>query len=294
MDHSIKIIEEAYKAMYAIITEELHPELKSILDSDTISPDRKNLEIAKKSRKLIESGQSTGLESDKPKKGSSRAYYAHSEPKTITLDGKETQVRTGLKIAFSGELDKHHGEESLLGMDQNNIESDHYLNSNYGIIGKNSDGTHKTNQWGVLAPVFEAHHENHYLECGHCSKLTSEDLSEATKTPEFPKGLKHKEIQEAMIYQHRMAHGRSNPNTSGYSDEHLEKVSDHPWVSNAIDMMHNSGMNPMDLDNRNMGTFTHPVTGKKHLAILDWGFSSDIEKKYAKARAVMYKKKRPY
>jgi tRNA A-37 threonylcarbamoyl transferase component Bud32 len=86
-----------------------------------------------------------------------------------------------------------------------------------------------------------------------------------------------------MMHEHNSAHG-SHRGNSKYTEEHLEKVKTHPWVEHAIDMMHNTGMHPGDLNKRNMGIYTHPVTGKKHLAIIDYGYSREIANKYTKAR----------
>lgn len=289
-------IQDAYKNMYAgnnIISEEIHKDIQSIMDSDKHVNGKLNA-VVKKTRELIKAGHETGLESDKPKKGSSRAVFFPKDNKEISVDGHKTSSPTAVKIAFAGVLDKHHGEKSLLGEDQNALESDHFVNRTYGILGHKSGGAdheyesshHESG--GVLAPVFGTHEDHHHLEMGRVTKLNAKDTAEATKTKEFPRGLKHDEIHDAMIHEHASAHGSFRP-FSKHSEEHLEHVKNHPWVEHAIDMMHATGMHPADLNTGNMGIYHHPITGKKHLAIIDYGFSNDISKKYTKARQNQFK-----
>lgn len=286
-------IAEAYVGMYQELTEELHKNLQSILDDENIQPRNKLSSVSREAKRLLNAGEDTGLEDSKPKKGSSRAVFFPKEPKKITVDGQETSAPTAVKVAFSGELDKHHGEDTTLGEDQNRKEGDYYLNKSYGILNHDSDTGHykssNLDSGGVLAPVFETHQADHHLEMGRVSKYNAKDVAEATKTPDFPKGLTHKEIKTCMEKEHADANGGRSYNM-GFSDEHLEKVRQHPWVSDAIDMMHDSGMHPGDLDARNMGIYTHPITGKKHVAIIDWGYDNDIAKKYATARKNKFKR----
>jgi hypothetical protein len=286
-------IQEAYTKMYAsniIISEEVHKDIQSIMDDSNVPVSSKLSKVTSKVKSLIAGGHDTGLESDKPKNGSSRAVFFPKEHKEISVDGKKTKTPTAVKIAFHGTLDKHHGEDTSLGQDQNEKESDHYINSNYGILREDS---HRKGEYhssdhesgGVLAPVFSTHPDHHYLEMGKVDKPDSKSISEATKTKEFPKGLKHDEIQDAMMHEHAQAHGQKH--YSKYSEDHLDHVKEHPWVDHAISMMHASSMHPGDLRKANMGIYTHPVTGKKHLAIIDYGYSNEIAKKYSNARRKM-------
>lgn len=294
MTTEIKNIQNAYIAMYGkneILSEAVHEAIQSIMDSDNIPASNKLAAISKKAKELISSGTDTGLESDKPKKGSSRAVFFPREHKEITVDGVKTKTPTAVKIAFPGKLDKYHGEDTTLGEDQNAAESDHHINNTYGVLRKTGQNEYTTNEHPILAPVLSTHSEHHYLEMGKVEKYNSKDLAEATKNKEFPKGLKHDEITTAMRYHHDQAHGQ-RPMLNGYDDDHLEKVSDHPWVSKAISMMHDSGMHPGDLRPANMGIYTHPVTGKKHPVVIDYGFSNQIAQKYNKARVTSAKQKR--
>lgn len=290
------LIQEAYENMYGksvILTEAVHAAIQSIMDSSDIHPREKLNTVAKKVRELIKSGEETGLESDKPKKGSSRAVFFPTEHKELTIDGVKTSSPTAVKIAFPGVLDKFHSEPTIMGEDQNAIEADNYINKQYGILSRNNvTGEYKTNQDGILAPVFSTHPENHHLEMGRVEKFNTKDFTEATKHPDYPKGIKPTEFKEALEYQHNMAHGQKHYSEHNYSDAHLEHISNHPLVQNAIDMMHDTGMHPGDVSPRNMGIYVHPVTGKRHPAIIDWGFSNRIAKKYTEARKNMYSKNR--
>jgi hypothetical protein len=289
MTTEIRNIQEAYIAMYGkseILTEKVHEHIQEIMDSDKIHTNNKLSAVSKKAKELIKSGADTGLESDKPKLGSSRAVFFPKDHKEITCDGVKAKTHTAVKIAFPGVLDKHHGEDTTLGQDQNEKESDHYVNNTYGILHKHShkdeyhSSTHESG--GVLAPVFSTHDEHHHLEMGRVKPADSKGIADATKHKDFPKGLKHDEIFDAMGHEHAMAHGQSH--YSKHSVDHLDHVKSHPWVEHAISMMHDSGMHPGDLRKANMGIYHHPVTGKPHLAIIDYGFGNDIAKKYHKAR----------
>jgi hypothetical protein len=283
-----KTVSEAYLAMYQVITEELHPDIKSILDSESIPSHQVFKTVSKKLSVLGKTGQDSGIEEGSPKKGSSRAVYFPKDHKDITVDGVKTKTPTAIKIAFEGQLDKHHGEDTLLGQDQNHLESDHHINNTYGVLGHHN-GEIRTNHDGVLAPVFETHPEGHHLEMGRVEKYNAKDLANHTKNEDFPKGLKHDQIVDSLKHEHSMAHG--NRSHSIEPKDH-DKITEHPFVSNMISMMHDSGMHPGDLSPRNMGIYVHPVTGHRHPVIIDYGFSNDIAKKYHKARMNISKSQR--
>ena len=288
MNSDLITIQEAYTAMYStsqLLTEKVHQEIQDVMDDATISSKNKLTSITKKAKQLIKAGTDTGLESDKPKLGSSRAVFFPKDHKEIAVDGQRTKTPTAVKIAFPGKLDRYHGEDTTLGEDQNALESDHHINRHYGILHEHSPDQYRSSSHesgGVLAPVFSTHPEHHHLEMGRVEPATAAGIKDATKHKNFPKGLTHADIYDAMNHEHASAHGQRTYSNS--SDEHLEKVKEHPWVEHAISLMHDSDMHPGDLNKRNLGIYTHPVTGKKHLAIIDYGFSNEIAKKYTKAR----------
>ena len=276
---------EAYLGMYAqnILIEAIHPDIQAHLDSDTPAK-WKYKNVASAISKLNRVGQDTGLEDSKPKKGSSRAVYFPKEERKIVVDGHETSSPTAVKIAFEGQLDKHHGEDTLLGEDQNRLEADHFIRDNHSVFSQNHDGSFHTNKRGVLAPVFDSHPEGHHLEMGRVEPYNAKDLANYTKNDDFPKGLTHKHITEALTREHEYAHGTGHRTYTDKENETHDKVMGHPYVEAMVDMMHNSGMHPGDLNPRNMGIYVHPVTKVRHPVIIDYGFSNDIARKYTKAR----------
>lgn len=270
------------------ISEELHHELQSILDEPTHDSNSKFAtnkfnKFSKKVRDLSKSGQDTGLQDGKPKKGSSRAVFFPRDPKSITIDGVKTQQPTAVKIAIHGNLDKHTGHHMLLGELQNEAEGDHYLHQQHGILHEVSPGVYKHNPNGVLIPKLGEHPENHWLESAKAEKLSGSKFTALTKTASHPKGLKFNEFKQALVDSHREAHGQP---TSG---QDLEHVRSHPLYQHVEDYMHESGMHPDDLDASNMGVYKHPVTGKEQVGITDAGFTNEIAKLYSKARRNKYR-----
>lgn len=241
-------------------------------------------------RRMIKNGEDTGLESDKPKKGSSRAVFFPKEPKNITIDGQPAQVHSVVKVAFPGALDAHTGDESLLGEHQNRLESDGYLNRNYGVLHEDpyKPGHFNYNEEGILPPHFGEHPDHHWLEMGKVSKLTAKDFKEATKTPEFPKGITHKDFFSAINKHWDEAHGQKSYHTA--SDEIME----HPLVNQFSNMSGDADIHPADFRPSNLGIWTHPITGKKHVVASDYGFSGDVAKLYQKGRENLLKKNRRY
>lgn len=268
-----------YEYGLPILSEAIHSEIQGILDSQQIPPSDKLSLVTQNARNLIKQGQDTGLDSDKPKKGSSRAVFFPSEHKKIILDGQETYVPTAVKIAFPGILDKHTGSRMLLGEHQNMIEG-HVDNSGFhSVLRKVGQNEYVTNHDGVLAPIFSAHPDGHYLEMGRCEKYMASDVRNHTKKDGFKAGLSHQQIQNHMLIEHHAAHGASY----GQSDLN-DAISNHPHVESMVNMMHDYSMHPADLRTPNMGTWVHPHTGHRYPVVIDYGFSNEIAKLYRNAR----------
>lgn len=274
---------------HPIISEELHREIKNILDSQTIEPRNKLNSITKTARRLLTAGEDTGFEDSKPKKGSSRAVFFPSEPKSIQLDGKQVKIKTAVKIAFPGMLDRFTGDNMLLGEHQNQVESDPDVSGTYGIITEKTPGVFETNENGVLVPTFGAHPEYHHVEVGRIEKYNSDDLRKYTKNKDFKRGLSHNEIYHALNHLHQESHGKSWY-LGNMSRDHIEDVLNHEHVRNLAAMMFDSGMHPADLRPGNMGIFTHPTTKVRHPVIADYGFTNHIANLYHKARMNQFKK----
>lgn len=285
-----------YEFGLPILSEEIHHIIKDILDSSATPVDGKLSMITREARKLIANGQSTGFENDKPLKGSSRAVFFPTDHKPIELDGQRIHVPTAVKIAFPGQLDKYTGHHQLLGEMQNYNES----TTDYAVIRPihghtniHVPGNHpkfETNPDGVTAPILSTHPDHHYLEMGRADKFNAKDLREYTKHPDFKKGLSHQEIKKAMEYHHDMANGQQMSYYQDRDSELHEHISDHPHTTNMLNAMHDMGMHPADLTPRNMGIWTHPLTGVRHPVMIDYGFSTEIGKLYHKARMAIPRK----
>lgn len=281
-----------------VLSEALHASIHDALYREEprynqkMNIDRNN-KVTKIAKKLIANGEDSGLESDKPKKGSSRAVYFPKEKQKINLDGHDVETPSALKIAFPGQLDKHTGDDQLLGEQQNQVESDHFANDNYGVIRKD----HETGKWhtkddGFLPPHFGHHDDHHWLEMGRVDKLTTKGFKEATKHPDYPKGITHQEFYDAVNQYHDQAHGRSS--YSSTPKERINEIQDHPLISGVTDFCGNTDNHPADMNKGNMGLWTHPVTGKKHVVLSDFGASKNILKSYQRARVNLSKTHRGY
>lgn len=271
-----------------VISEEIHQSIKNVLDSDNIAPQHKLKHISSAIRNAIKRGETTGLHDAKPKKGSSRAVFFPSEPTKIHLDGKEAHIHTALKVAFPGTLDKYNKSGSLLGEHQNMVEGEHWKNRDYGIIshvGEDHEGVKKyetNHEHGVLAPMLHAHEEGHHIHFGKIEPIKAGDFKELTKTPEHPKGITHQELYDNLNHHYTQAHGQRH--YSQTSEKRIEEIDDHPLVSKMQDFMFNTDTHPADMNKRNMGIWTHPHTGERHIVVSDYGFNGDVAKHYHNAR----------
>lgn len=275
-----------------ILSEAIHKQIQEVMDAET-NPKQKLNAVTRTARDLIKNGQDTGLESDKPKKGSSRAVFFPKEHKEIELDHQKVKTPSVVKIAFPGTLDRYNHSGKLLGEHQNEVESDHFTNNHYGIICESQPGKFHTNtETGILPPHFGHHEEHHHLEMGRVEKVTAKGFKEATKTPDFPSGITHKEFYDAVNHNHAQAHGKTH--YSSFSHEKLEKLQDHPLVANVNDFVGTTDNHPADMDKRNMGLWHHPITGKKHVVLSDFGYSNNVQREYNAARKNWDKERRGY
>lgn len=283
-------MEHIYREYFGMpITEaEIHPEVMDAVNRDG----HKHYRFANLTatvRKLAKKGQSTGLSDDKPKKGSSRAVYFPEEAHPAKIDGQETKIPHVLKVAFSGTLDKHlPNDHPLLGQMQNQHEIDH--SHHYSVLQPVGKDDFKTNPEGFLPPLIDHHADGHWAQVGKIDKLDSKTFKEATKTADFPKGITHKDFYHTVNHEWEQSNGRRH--YSPLSEEHMEKIADHPLVRRAINFCIDTDTHPGDFAVRNMGVWHHPVTGEKHIVAADAGFSRDVAKAYNNARENMRKKNR--
>lgn len=269
------------------IEEELSADLRSVIDSEQLPVHAKHTSMARVFRTLLKRGSPTGLSDEKPKKGSSRAVYFPSEADDINIDGHATKMHSVLKIAYPGKLDKYNDSGSLFGEHQNLAEGDQYLQNTHGMLRKDHDGKYTTNPDGILAPVVHSHDEGHYLQMGKIDPIKAGDFREFTKTKDFPKGISHDEFYDACNHEHAECNGRTH--YGKYSSEQSERVKSHPLVSHAISFMLDHGAHPGDFVKGNMGVWTHPVAGTKHIVLSDYGYSNTLATQYSRARLKMFR-----
>ena len=278
------VISEGVLALF----EDLHPDLKSVLDNESYPAAHKITMFTKKTRQMIKNGEDTGLEEDKPKKGSSRAVWFPKTPKNIVIDGTPTNVHTAVKVAFKGQLDAFTGDKKLLGEQQNEVEADQ-SNHHYSILrpSEHTPGEYETNEHGILASVLDSHSEGHWTEMVKASKFDHSKFKEATKTEEMPKGMTFKDFSAAVLHEHELSKGLSGDYLVKHmSEEHHQAVLDHPFTQSVLNYCYDTGTHPEDIARapRNWGIFTHPITGKHHPVIVDYGYNHDTHKAYQKAR----------
>jgi hypothetical protein len=108
--------------------------------------------------------------------------------------------------------------------------------------------------------------------------IKESDFKRLTKTPEFPKGISHTEFQTALINEHNLARGKR----AVFDVD--EKVHDHPLVEQFKNYIFDTGSHPNDYDKRNMGIFKHPITGKEHIVLRDFGADDNVLKQYGTLR----------
>lgn len=262
------------------LSEDVHSEISDVLDGQYPAKNKLNL-ITKKVRQLISKGVDTGLESDKPKRGSSRAVYFPKDKKPITIDGIKTTIPTAIKIAFHGALDNDTGSDRLLGEHQNEHETDG-MHQFHAIIRNIHDRGYATNLDGVVAPVMSHHPDSHWLEMPRTPDLTKSKFKELTKTKDMPKGMDFDRFSNVIMNDHDLSLGK-RPRYS--EDKDHDAYMEHPLTNNVLHFSANTDTHPGDITTiHNWGVFTHPVTGKEYPVIRDYGYNSNVAKLYHKAR----------
>lgn len=289
----------SYGSQSEILNEELHPELQHIINRESDTPGTKLNEISKKIRSLKVTGQDTGLEDDKPKKGSSRAVFFPRDHHPVTLDGIQTKLPTAVKIGYPSTIENYKTgvnphTDDLLGHMQNRVENDWALQKRHGVMTQNDDGTWTHNPEGIVPPIIDAHPEGHWLHVGKVSKMNAKDFKESTKTPEFPKGITHTEFHDTIQNMWTQAHGGEGYHYAKTSQDRMRDLEQHPFVNSAKEMVLDHDIHPADFVTGNMGIWEHPVTGKKQPVIIDYGFSKDIAKRYSDLRTKLWHWNRKY
>jgi hypothetical protein len=274
-----------------VLVEEVHPQIEAAAQG-AYTPSRL-ANVSKTIRNLLKTGADTGLQDSKPKKGSSRAVYFPTEPANVTIDGTQTTIPHVMKVAFHGALDSHtpdKTEHGLLGESQNRHEVG--ASNDYATLKKNPDGSFRHNPEGFLPPLLSSSDKHEYISVGRVEPLKSGDFRSLTKNEEFPKGISHQEFFDAVNKHWQESNGQRH--YSSISEEKLEHVSEHPLVNRAIDFSLGTDTHPGDFNKRNLGVWTHPVTGEKQIVASDAGFSRFVAQRYQNARKNQMRKQRGY
>lgn len=269
-----------------LIVENLHPELRDIVSSPNESRVSKQSRIAKKIKDLTDRGESTGIEGNMPK-GSSRAYLKHKEKTPVSIDGRETTMETGTKVAIRGNLDKHHDKslhEGLsLGALQNKVEHDDWFTNKHRVLVDRDRGGFKTNEDGIFPPLLDKHENHEWSHVGHARDIKAGEFRKLTKNDTHPSGISHKDFVSALIRSYNRQSGR-HWSGSPEEEKHMHHVSEHPLVDSFITYHSNTGSPPHDYQQlKNLGIWKHPITNKEYIVARDHGFDSTTQKAYGEA-----------
>ncbi len=263
----------------SMLTEELHSDIKNILAKPFRGNPNRVHELANTIRSLAEAGIPSGVTDDKPKRGSSRAVFFMSEPHEAFIDGEKAQIPHVLKTAFKGDLDNYIKPNTpILGQ----LQSMHEIESakTHGILLKDSNGNFTTNPDGFLPPVTDHGPHGSWMTVGKIDPLDSGTFRDLTKTPDYKKGITQKLFLQALTTHYDLASGLLRSTTPEIDDLIL-----HPLVNKALRFCAKTKTDPYDFERRNLGIWTHPVTGEKHIVASDAGYSHDVAMAYMMARA---------
>lgn len=271
------------------VIEDIHPRLQAVAGKLNKYSKDGNTTFHQEIKSVQKSGEDTGLD-DKTGSGSSRNFYGHREPHKITLDDKEANVNVGTKFAKRFDLDRHtglkddDGKPRTLGNLQNENEVD--ASRHYGLFHKNQDGSYKTNEHGVIAPVLDHHDKFEHTTSIKADKFSTKKFQETTKTKSHPKGLPFKHFQGALMREHDRENGREYSASMYGAKSHidLDDALEHPITQKFNRARQDLDLHPADIAPRNMGHITHPHTGEVHHVLVDAGATKDAIKLYQKAR----------
>lgn len=272
-----------------IIMEALHPELHDIVTMGTSQKNKKTL-LANKIKELSERGEKTGIEGNMPA-GSSRAYMRHADPYHAVVDGENTKMITGTKVAITGPYDHFykktkHYEGLSLGQLQNEAENgDHFSNEHYRTLTHRGGNTFESNENGIFPPLIEHDEENHnWSHLGHAANVSQSQFRQHTQCETHPLGIKHEDFCSALERAWNQDHGRYHK-LSNQRERELDHVERHPLVEKFLDHQRMFSAPPHDYRQiGNMGLWEHPNTGKLHIVARDSGFNAHVQDAYKAAR----------
>jgi hypothetical protein len=200
-----------------------------------------------------------GLEKDQqPRKGSSRAVLYAKNDHVAKVDGKVVSMKGIVKMAH----DDHH--DIKVGQDQNRVEASVAIQKHATLV-RDKKGGFKTNKNGVVPPVFK-HGNNHtFIHAGHAEDTSYDEIQHLTKTADHPNGLSLGQLDSA-----------SHPTRQSYRKS--DPIYKHPLVKKLKKFRKETGVS--DFHSGNIGVWTHPHTGEKHLVIRDAGFNQSVANKH--------------
>lgn len=191
-------------------------------------------------------------------------------------------------------MDKYTKHPYLLGEEQNAIEGRKDIHENHSILSpdkERGEGHYKYNPNGVTTPVFGSGDKSSWLEMGKVDKMTKGKFKELTKTESHPKGINFDHFTNALLDDYRTSHGQESFYDTDEQKDH-ETLRSHPLYQNTENFIHHSDNHPADLSLRNYGIWKHPVTGKEHPVITDYGYSTQISKLYSRARQERFQREK--
>lgn len=252
-----------------LLAEALTREIKDFLDSD--------LKLSDKHEGINYYGASL------KGRGSSRNYYKFDTPKKISLDGEPISVEHGVKIPIISNLDHYHSNE-IFGKQQNKNESLTAFNSHRTLIKNGKE--YKTNENGVLAPVFSSHPEGKWIEMAHVEPIENKNYNEE-KTKEinqrFKNSIQNKDFPDITwndIHGSLKRLEQTKHNNNVLDDNDKKILDKHPVAKGLSKLIGNTSISAYDLTRDNIGLWKHPKTKKDHVVVLDYGASRKLLSDY--------------
>lgn len=258
------------------LIEEIHQDLQAVLDRDDGN-------IHSDFIKTLHSIRDSGIE-NKMKRGSSRLVFFPKDHHSITVDGNQVKIPSVIKIAYKSEFDKHLNSDTTLGQEQNKAES-HFLNRKRFSILSNDKGELKTNENGIFAPVLKTSKNHSWLEMARTEPVDESKFQELTKTETHPNGITHKQMYDVVNNEYKKKTQNKNlPNPTGMNSEQYQHILKHPLIKKLLNVSIEAKSHPSDFRIANFGEFTHPVTGHKQLALIDYGYNDKVSDLYVDSR----------
>lgn len=214
--------------------------------------------------------------------GSSRHYWEMPNKHEINLDGKNTEIKHGLKLAVKSHLDDYHNN-TMFGKQQNKEESDKKFDD-FRVLKKEGNG-YKTNHHGVLTPILDHDKDGKWMHVGHVTPYGADPEGfEKTIADSTPKDFigKKPDVDDIIIAvrDHEDKHSSEHYTMTDRNKQILDK---HPFAKKLANLVDKTGITSHDLHSKNLGIFHHPITHEKIPVVLDYGANRDLLGAYTDA-----------